>query len=353
MIESITAFQKFSALEALEYTQFKHMYVDICDDLVAGILLSKIVYWFSPSKKNHHSRCQAEYKGRKCLVKQRADWWDECRISVKQFDRVKLILEKLGFISVETHKSEFHKYETASFIFMNEDVFMKAVNDYINQKTQDNSKKDERVIPELPKREFRDPDISSDCDRGEFQSSPKGNSRDDQKGTPYTISMTTDNDYLLSVTAGGAAVLERQDQEKDFSEEDTSSEETDLPNQITITTTGNRKLQVTQSDIYAYVVGQKIECTTEAIRYAWKALCECDCIIHDWQRFISGTINNYKNKKRSVNISKAKQKDITDGEIEREVERIKKQQGLDKPKENNSDNTPTLGDILKQKGLMR
>lgn len=89
----------------------KRKYVDITGDLVAGVLLSQLVYWYLPSKSGGRPRVQDTpegvlYDGKWWLVKKREDWWDECRITPKQFDRVSEILEQKGYI--QTQKLLFH-----------------------------------------------------------------------------------------------------------------------------------------------------------------------------------------------------------------------------------------------------
>ena len=77
----------------------KRIYIDIAGGLVAGILLSQIIYWFLPSEQRK-TKLRAKYKGELCLAKNRDEWWKECRISKKQFDRAIKILEKKNFVTV-------------------------------------------------------------------------------------------------------------------------------------------------------------------------------------------------------------------------------------------------------------
>lgn len=62
-----------------------HAYIDIAGDLVAGALLSQIMYWFSEDK-NGNIRVKVEKDGQYWLVKRREDWMSEIRISKKQYD---------------------------------------------------------------------------------------------------------------------------------------------------------------------------------------------------------------------------------------------------------------------------
>lgn len=74
----------------------KRCYIDLAGDLVAGILLSQIIYWFLPSDRG--SKLRVEREGRYWLAKQRTDWWAECRISAKQFDRALSVLVTGGLV---------------------------------------------------------------------------------------------------------------------------------------------------------------------------------------------------------------------------------------------------------------
>lgn len=102
----------------------KRTYIDICDDLVAGILLGQIVYWFMPNEHGK-SKLRVWKDGESWLAKGRNDWWDEIRITAKQFDRAIKILEDKGF--VETKKFKFNGAPTVH-IKLNVEKVTEAVN---------------------------------------------------------------------------------------------------------------------------------------------------------------------------------------------------------------------------------
>lgn len=81
----------------------KKIYVDMADDLVAGILLSQIVYWFLPDKQGR-TKLRVEKDGHLWLVKGREDWWEECRIKPRQFDTAIAKLESKGLVEKKTYK---------------------------------------------------------------------------------------------------------------------------------------------------------------------------------------------------------------------------------------------------------
>ena len=76
---------------------FKTIYVDMADDLISGLLLSQIVYWYLPSKKGG-SKLRVFKDGYYWIAKARHDWWDEIRVKTRQIDRAIAILEKKGII---------------------------------------------------------------------------------------------------------------------------------------------------------------------------------------------------------------------------------------------------------------
>lgn len=80
-----------------------HAYVDMCGDLIAGALLGQILYWFGVGKDGK-SRARIVKDGYLWIAKARADWWDEIRITPKQYDRAAKILKDKGFIEVKTYK---------------------------------------------------------------------------------------------------------------------------------------------------------------------------------------------------------------------------------------------------------
>ena len=82
---------------------FRMVYVDITQDFMAGLLLSQILYWFLPSE-NGKSKLRVERNNRFWLCKSRKEWYNEIRISERQYDRASDILIKLKIIDCETFK---------------------------------------------------------------------------------------------------------------------------------------------------------------------------------------------------------------------------------------------------------
>jgi hypothetical protein len=82
----------------------KRCYIRIAGDLASGVLLSQIVYWFLPSKRTGNPRVTIDREGRNWLAKKRDEWWDECCISPKQFDRSIEVLESRGIVTTAVFK---------------------------------------------------------------------------------------------------------------------------------------------------------------------------------------------------------------------------------------------------------
>lgn len=78
-------------------------YVDIAEDLIAGILLGQIVYWYMPNEQGR-SKLRVKKEGTLWLAKGREDWRDEIRITPKQYDRAIKILVDKGFVEVKKFK---------------------------------------------------------------------------------------------------------------------------------------------------------------------------------------------------------------------------------------------------------
>ena len=93
----------------------KRLYIDMAGDLVSGVLLSQILYWHLPMTTGNELRmiahgCGVRHEDKWWLVKKREDWWEECRITPKQFDRSSDVLIKKDYISIK--RFHFHGLPT-------------------------------------------------------------------------------------------------------------------------------------------------------------------------------------------------------------------------------------------------
>lgn len=76
---------------------FKKIYVDITGDLVAGLVLSEIVYWHLPNNQGD-SKLLVKHEGEYWIAVRRYDWWDRIRIAPRQADRALNILMTKKYI---------------------------------------------------------------------------------------------------------------------------------------------------------------------------------------------------------------------------------------------------------------
>ena len=91
--------QDFFAWEAQsrDTIDFKTVYVDMADDLMAGLLLSQLVYWHLPTKRGT-SRMRISKEDNLWVAKTRMEWWIETRLKPRQVDRAGKILVKKGLV---------------------------------------------------------------------------------------------------------------------------------------------------------------------------------------------------------------------------------------------------------------
>jgi len=104
-IDNLTPHQAFVTWEqsSRDSINVRRIYVDLAGDLIAGVILSQIIYWHLPDRLGRQ-RLRVEWGDKKWLVKKRKDWWEECRVSPKQFDRAIGELKAAGIVTVEKHK---------------------------------------------------------------------------------------------------------------------------------------------------------------------------------------------------------------------------------------------------------
>lgn len=87
-----------------DFLSLKRCYIDIADgDIIAGLLLSRIIWLTDPFSKYNKSLHYLP-DGTMGIVKGRHEWWDECRITPKQFDRAIKILVKVGLVTTVIKK---------------------------------------------------------------------------------------------------------------------------------------------------------------------------------------------------------------------------------------------------------
>lgn len=161
---------------------FKKSYVDLAGDLVAGLLLSQIVYWHLPSKETGKTKLRVKKDGHLWIAKGRSDWWDEIRITDKQFDRASNILVKKGLIEKKTFKFNGSPTIHTRLIW---ETFLPRLDDIIYSGEEEESEETDEealgdmVIPQRVKRKLP---------KGEERNYPKGKKEITQKGISLTES---------------------------------------------------------------------------------------------------------------------------------------------------------------------
>ena len=95
-------FDQFLSWEATtrDTIDFKKIYVDIAGDLVAGLMLSQIVYWYLPDR-NGNTKIRVKNKFGYWIAKAHNEWYSECRITEWQAPRALAILEKKGILETK------------------------------------------------------------------------------------------------------------------------------------------------------------------------------------------------------------------------------------------------------------
>jgi hypothetical protein len=171
----------------------KRAYIDLAGDLVTGILLSQIIYWHLPNKDTGESKLKVFKEGSYWLAKGRSDWWDECRISAKQFDRSINILEDSKLVITRIFK--FNGMPT-KHISLNGEVFLEKLNALIEGKNVIDEKVKTNKSSNNNNSSVIDETLKTNLPKGEIPSSPMVNSVVDERVnslTENTTYITTEN----------------------------------------------------------------------------------------------------------------------------------------------------------------
>ena len=143
-------FKQFITWEKSTYdiVDFKMIYVDMAEDLCAGLLLSQIVYYYLPSKNSKRNKLRVEHGGKNWIAKGREEWWKEIRLTARQIDRAVDILIKAGLIEKENHK---FNSTPKMHIRLIEDVFLQLLKDRLNETVKSTSPNGEVLCHETVK----------------------------------------------------------------------------------------------------------------------------------------------------------------------------------------------------------
>lgn len=89
--------------KSTEALGFKPIYVDMADDLIAGHILGRIVYWHLPDKHGK-TKMRVWRDGYWWIARKREDWWPECRVKPRQADAALEKLCKQGLVEKKVWK---------------------------------------------------------------------------------------------------------------------------------------------------------------------------------------------------------------------------------------------------------
>lgn len=159
-----------------------HKYIDITGDLIEGTLLSRILYWFAPSKDNK-SKVKIYKDGECWIAKQRKDWWEEIRITERQYDKAIKSLVKKKFVI--TAKYKFNSMPT---------IHIRPNYDVINAEV----KKWEENIRQEVIAEDRGQELHKQADGNDTKCNSQGNNTKCNSGMPQDVTLLTgitNNDY--------------------------------------------------------------------------------------------------------------------------------------------------------------
>jgi len=74
------------------------------------------------------------------------------------------------------------------------------------------------------------------------------------------------------------------------------------PYKISVKENNNSEITITRDDLFKYASAHP-EWKVEEINYAWEVLASYQAIVYDWQRFIEGTVQKYRNQLKSKRAS--------------------------------------------------
>ena len=190
-------FHEFLAWEKAtrDTVDFKCIYVDMAGDLVAGLMLSQLVYWCLLPDKEGRSKLRVFQDGYHWAAKSRDAWWDEIRLSPKQADRAIRILVERGLV---VKKNSLFNAKRTPHLRIVWDAFYEAWRanlPEVEPRAQPNESKtggDQTGTP-----------VSTD---GEHRSCPKGETGIDQRAIPLTEIPTERTAEMTTEAAAAASV---------------------------------------------------------------------------------------------------------------------------------------------------
>ena len=174
--------EKVKFLSSAKCNHTPHMYIDITEDLVQGTLLARIMYWFAVDK-NKKSKVRIFKDGYFWIAKQRKDWWEEIRITERQYDKAIKELEKKGLIKLAKYK--FNSMPT---------IHIRPDYDNINSATEKwKNKLKEEIVEEY------ESELQNDTNGNNTKCNSQGNDTKCKTGVTQEgnlLTSITNNDYI-------------------------------------------------------------------------------------------------------------------------------------------------------------
>jgi len=185
---------------------FKKSYVDMAGDLVAGLLLSQIVFWTLPDREGQ-SKLRVQRDGHMWIAKGRNDWWDEIRITARQFDRAAKILEKKSLIVTGVFRfaglpTKHIRLEPEGFLDAWKSVLTQSVKTDLHKVSKRNNAKSENEMTQSVKTKLHKAPKRDDTKRqNEITQSEKPITEPTtETTTELTAETTTDSDAAVVVS---------------------------------------------------------------------------------------------------------------------------------------------------------
>lgn len=107
---------------SLDTIDLKRVYIDMVGDLVAGAMLSQVIYWHLPNTKGQ-SKLRIKKQGRIWWAVSRQDWAHELRITPRQADRGLKIMAERGLIEMSVFRFD---GSPTTHIWLNAEAFLTA-----------------------------------------------------------------------------------------------------------------------------------------------------------------------------------------------------------------------------------
>jgi hypothetical protein len=229
-------FNDFLAWERSTYdtVDFKKTYVDMCGgDLIAGMMLSDLIFWRIPNQKGEDKR-RIEMDNKLWIAVTDEEWFERLRLSKKQARRAKKALEDLGII--ETRIKKFNGAPTTHF-YLNEDDFLTAWSQILYGENTDegangnypkgNNEITQRAITKLPKGQ------NENYPKGKMKIAERGNSLTETttEHTTETTNKKKQND--IQPTAGGASHRDRARENSETNQSTGTTNQTAKPPKTT------------------------------------------------------------------------------------------------------------------------